>query len=409
MVKELLRILAAIHRYPVSTIIVASFVVQGSYLLWFGPVMSLDSQSYSRWAGYLLEYRFNYLQFFENVKFTIPTYFYSGFISIAAIAKIVLADKWAYGILGLNLIAYAATAGLITRIICNTTRDSNSALVGGGLYLMNFESFQWVRYVLSDTTFVVLVVTAYFVVFKYMLAGPEGKRYWYASLTIMFCIILMSYRPTAIPIVIVLVAIIVFSLTHPGGIKPTWLKKSIVGFLILGLGFATFVHAYYMQNVGQWPLNFGRGYIELIATYYAEGRVIDDRPELNLSNPTIYTDYLVIILTRIVYFFVFAIDAFSTRHIAYNLLTFPPIYLLGILFWVGQIVGSNVDKNERIRLVGVTSTAIIVLIVLFNSFLMIDYDWRYRVPAIPFMVILASFGFNTLLVWLKRIIPVRSD
>ena len=96
--------------------------------------MSLDSQSYSRWAGYLLEYRFSYFQLFENVKFTIPTYFYSGFITIVAITKMLLTKQWAYGILGLNLIAYAATTGLTTRIICNTTRDSNSALVGGGLF-----------------------------------------------------------------------------------------------------------------------------------------------------------------------------------------------------------------------------------------------------------------------------------
>ena len=141
MVKELSRIHTAIHRYPVSTIIVASFVVQGLYLLWYGPVMSLDSQSYSRWAGYLLEYRFNYFQLFENVKFTIPTYFYSGFISIVAISKMFLADNWAYRILGLNLFAYATNAGLITRIKCNSTHDSNSALVGGGLFYWILKGF----------------------------------------------------------------------------------------------------------------------------------------------------------------------------------------------------------------------------------------------------------------------------
>ena len=63
-----------------------------------------------------------------------------------------LAKQWAYGILALNLIAYAVTAGLITQIIRSTTRDLSSALVGGGLFLLNFESFQWVRYVLTDST-----------------------------------------------------------------------------------------------------------------------------------------------------------------------------------------------------------------------------------------------------------------
>ena len=96
--------------------------------------MSFDSLSYSRCANFLLEYRFSYFQLFENVKFTIPTYFYSGFITIVVITKVLLAKQRTFGILGLNLIAYAATAGLITRIICNTTRDSNSALVGGGLF-----------------------------------------------------------------------------------------------------------------------------------------------------------------------------------------------------------------------------------------------------------------------------------
>ena len=95
--------------------------------------MSLDSQSYSRWAGHLQEYRFNYFQLFRNVKLTIPTYFYSRFTTTAQ-SQVLLAKQRAYGIIGLNLIAYAAKEGFTTRSKCNTTRDSNSALVAGRLY-----------------------------------------------------------------------------------------------------------------------------------------------------------------------------------------------------------------------------------------------------------------------------------
>lgn len=156
-----------------------------------------------------------------------------------------------------------------------------------------------------------------------------------------------------------------------------------------------------MQHIDRWPVSFARRYLELIATHYAEGRIIDDRPELNLSQPTVYTNYIIIILTRMYYFFVFAIDAFSARHVIYNLLTFPPIYLLGLLFWVGEIIRPDVRMDQKIRVVGLTSTILIVLIVLFNSLLMIDYDWRYRAPAIPFMVILASLGVRNSLSWLQ--------
>ena len=152
LVNMFLKLFATIQRYPVSIIVVASFIVQGTYLFWYGPVNSLDSQSYSRWAGYLLDYKFNYLLFIENVKFTIPAYFYSGFITIVAITKVFLAKNWAYGILSLNLIAYATTAGLITKIIKSASRDSISALIGGGLFFLNFERFQWFRYVLTDST-----------------------------------------------------------------------------------------------------------------------------------------------------------------------------------------------------------------------------------------------------------------
>ena len=151
-----------------------------------------------------------------------------------------------------------------------------------------------------------------------------------------------------------------------------------------------------MQHVDRWPFSFTRGYLELVSTYYAEGRVIDDRPELNLSRPTIYTDYIIISLTRICYFFVFLIDAFSTRHVAYNLATFPPIYALGLFYLIAEFFRPKASKEERIWLVGVSCTALVIAIVVFNSLLLIDYDWRYRLPMMPFLAILAGLGFRTL-------------
>jgi len=394
LVNMFLKLFATIQRYPVTIIVVASFIVQGTYLFWYGPVNSLDSQSYSRWAGYLLDYKFNYLLFIENVKFTIPAYFYSGFITIVAITKVFLAKNWVYGILSLNLIAYATTAGLITKIIKSASRDSISALIGGGLFLLNFESFQWVRYVLSDSTFMVLVVASYCFVLKYILGHEEEKRYWHAVAAIIFCLILMSYRPAATPIVFVLITIILMSIAFPQGMKSTRVNKVILVIVILGLGLAILVHAYYMQHVDRWPLGFARRYLELVSTYYSEGRVIDDRPELNLSRPTIYTDYIIIILTRICYFFVFVIDAFSTRHVVYNLVTFTPIYVLGLFYWIGAITRPEISKDKISWFVGVTCSALVVAVVVFNSLLLIDYDWRYRLPIMPFLTILAGMGFR---------------
>lgn len=151
--------------------------------------------------------------------------------------------------------------------------------------------------------------------------------------------------------------------------------------------------AYIMQDVRRWPLDFASDYLSMIADSYKQGNIIDDRPETFVAAPEAFFDYVKIIFIRFYYFFVFSIDAYSFRHSLLNYIVFIPSYLLGILGSY-QILSSKSSINKQTWKLGMISLLIVCSTFVFVSFLLIDYDWRYRLVIMPYIFILAGIGFN---------------
>ena len=389
------------------SVFLSSLVVHGLYVFWLGPVMSLDSQTYSRWANFLIDVNFNYSRFLHGESFVIPSYFYTGFVTIVAFLKSVFGDQWHWGLIFLNLLAYAGAATLIARIIFLTTNNSLAALIGAGLFIVNFESFQWVRYVLSDTTFMFLIVATFYLIFNFVLDKSEVNVFFMGTGILLLFVVLTSYRPTAISFLIVFSLLILLGRRYLGDKYRPNLKLFISSVIFIGLVFAAVIQAFFVQDINRWPFDFAHGYMEIISGYFSEGRIIDDRPELNVAPPDAYLSFLSVIFLRFYFFFVFAIDAFSERHVIYNLFTFPITYALALLYLFLPIMARDVQSVIGYRFLGISCTILIVVGAAFSSLLLIDYDWRYRMPIMPFVFILAGLGADRVGVLFRTSAPDR--
>ena len=94
-------------------------------------------------------------------------------------------------------------------------------------------------------------------------------------------------------------------------------------------------------------------------------------------------------------FFAFSIDAYSVRHSLLNYFVFIPGYVFGILGSY-QILSSKSNISEQTWKLGMISLLVVCFTFVFVSFLLIDYDWRYRLVVMPYIFILAGIGINRL-------------
>lgn len=124
-------------------------------------------------------------------------------------------------------------------------------------------------------------------------------------------------------------------------------------------------------------------------SYYFEGVIINDRPHTYVEVPKNIFDIIKIILLRFISFFIFYDELFSIKHNILNFLVFIPLYLLS-LYTLFKFSAYEIDQKKII----VTMIITIISFCFFHSILLIDYDWRYRVPCLIPISILAAMAFE---------------
>ena len=92
-------------------------------------------------------------------------------------------------------------------------------------------------------------------------------------------------------------------------------------------------------------------------------------------------DIAAITADRFVHFFAVSAAGFSRAHRLANIAFYLPLYLLALIGLV-----TAVRRGDDV----VILAAIIVLVVAFwHSLVIIDYDWRYRLPVLPYLIFIA--------------------
>jgi hypothetical protein len=170
-------------------------------------------------------------------------------------------------------------------------------------------------------------------------------------------------------------------------------RGSTVWLLLAAGVFAGFVlRAYLFQDMSRWPFEQMRPKLSEYAAREKTGEVVWDRQETARTPPVTITDHGVIAADRFVRFFQFTSSGFSRMHNLVSVAYYVPLYLLGLIGSVMGLRGGDSKRRAVVRaaLVWIGGTALV------HAVTILDYDWRYRLPVVPQLILLAVCGVEGL-------------
>ena len=360
-------------------------VLHGFYLLLAGAVMAPDSHTYAHWSGRLLETGFDFPAVLAEAETTFPPILYLAFGTLLALLRLGLGEGWPIALVALNAVAHIILGLLLVRLAARVA-GAAAGWAALSLYLLCFGLLQWVPFVLSDATFALIAFTIFFLASRRLLAEVRG---WLPVIGLAG--LGVFYRPTGIVLV-------------PDRLWAAWLARVrripsrtlMVAAAASAVAAAALLFAWLMQDPSRWPFDALRPAFRNTAGAYGLGEVVSMRRETYHAPPDLLIDYVAISADRFVHFFAIGAADFSLAHWIVELAFFVPAYGLAgwavIALWRGRT-----DFEPGARKVLLAAIGAILSYALFHAFVQLDFDWRYRAPILPHLILLASAGAADLL------------
>jgi hypothetical protein len=360
-------------------------LVYGGLVAAMGIGFGADSQTYSAAADRLIASGFDYATTVAESRATYPPVMYVGFATLVALLKLLLGAWWTGGLVALNVLAAAGVAALLAGITRRATDSAAAAWAGLGLMAACFDLALWPRYVLSDATFL-------FVAFAVFALAADRVLRRAGSWVPVFALAGFAafYRPTGVVLIPAAAWALFLARSRPGAARRA-ATAALAGGAVLG----TFVFAWIMQRPSRWPLHALSGTVDRTAHFYSVGEVVSGRPASAHAPPVSVADYAAISADRFVHFFAFTTPEFSLLHDLLNAAFFVPAYALALWLAVAMLRGRD-GLSQAQRDVFLAAAGFVAATALFHGLLQVDYDWRYRVPVLPHLALLAAGGVAAL-------------
>jgi hypothetical protein len=352
---------------------------------------------YSPWADMLIQYRFNYSSYLSNVSFAGPSILYIGWVTVVALFKIALLSQWTLGVIVLNIISFASVGTALVFIVATLSYSKISVFIAWLIYAGSFDLLQWVPSVASDTSFLALTFSPFLVYIFYL----SSRRHYLIRFLGVLAVLTLAffYRPTGLPLIATFaICAIVTMQTRaitPGQTQARY-SRFLFLFITIGIIFGFFLASVLAQNPDLWPFDFARSPIDSISRVYNSGKVMSDRPETSHLPPAALIDYVAITLDRFIHYFLPTAEGFSFIHKVMSSLFFIPIYCLaGFSFLC--LFSKNGYSRTNTWLVAQTAVLFVLFYASYHAITWIDFDWRYRVPCIPVLILLAALGVDRII------------
>jgi hypothetical protein len=370
------------HRWTLIAAI-AVLIVHGAAVLHLGVVVPPDGAKFSGWADSLIANRFDFGAVVGTAAArNLPAGMYMFFVTLVALAKIVAGAKWATLLVGVNLICDALTAAILVHLVSQgvqpsrprspgddcgragrpTSAGGTPAILAIAFWLLCFDVVTWVRMPLTDVPFLLTSFAAF--------AALVAQRKWLAALLAATSLVL---RPVGF-LWLILLAVVYLVMSGRVG------RRSVIagGLVVAALMFVG--HTLLVRHPERWPMGaFARG-VRWDARSYQRGDVVFGRPETSHAPPSTFVDYAAITADRFVHFFAFTAPSFSRAHKLANAAFYFPLYLLAI---IGVVRRRDAD-------VAIFCALIVLAVAFWHSLVIVDYDWRYRLPVLPHLIVIAA-------------------
>jgi hypothetical protein len=359
---------------------------RGAYLYIVGVRMAPDSVNYAYWSARLVESGFDLPALLPQASVGFPAILYSLFVTLLALLRLAFGDGWAAATVALNLVASIALGLLIVRLTVRATGSAVAAWAALLLYLGCFDLLMWVPFVLSDSTFVLLAFGIFVLASARILGDSRG---WAAVMAPAAAGIF--YRPTGMVLIPDLAWALYLSRTGGRPIS-RWPTVAVLAALVAA---GALVFAWVIQDPARWPLDSLSVAFRTVSAEYAAGQVVSGRPETYHMPPTGLTDILLLSADRFVHFFAPGAADYSAAHWIAQLAFFLPCYALACWLAVALWRGST-DFGPSERKVFLAAFGALFSYAVFHALVQVDFDWRYRTPILPHLILLAAGGFADL-------------
>lgn len=347
-----------------------------------GPRQMGDTASYAMWAERLIASGFSFPAIVAQQGSALSLT-YALFVTLVAALQMILGEGWRVGLVAVNVAAVSAVGVLLARLTHRLTGSGTAAWTALLLFAGSWDMMQWVPALGSDASFLLFAYGVFLLEAARILSGrgtwlPVFAAAAAASL----------YRPTGI--VLLPITGWSFFLARTRGASSA--ARAAVLAVLIGLGAAgAGAMAWVWQNPARWPVGFARREIELIADTYAQGQVVWDRPETYHAIPVTAGDHLLITGDRLLHFFAVGAADYSAAHWLVNLSFYGFVYLAAASFvWRLCSGRAQMVAGERDACFAVLGA--VVAYALFHAVVQVDYDWRYRLPIMPHLILLAAAG-----------------
>lgn len=236
------------------------------------------------------------------------------------------------------------------------------------LYLLNPDLRLWQSFLLIDYFFTVLI----FIHFRFLI-----KKKFISSIAILF--LLMFIRPTSI--FILPITFLFFLLNYFFKAR----NNSQIYFLILSAILAFVLFSFLFTSVDD--LGFFGSKFKFYKDFNISGIVIHDRWSVPFEINNFYNLFTLLIV-KFFAFYQFLSSDFSIIHNIYNLIYYSPYLFIILIIFRKIYINDNLYFNKYYLL----SFYFFIIYGVCHSILLIDFDWRYRMPLyIPFIISIIYF------------------
>lgn len=351
------------------------------YILKSGYSMSSDSERYSRWADNLINLNFNFFEFFsiDKASHRPSLFFFSVPVLLIALCKVIFLSEWQFSFLILNLIFVFFSLKIFIKCLLLIGVRSILISITLPIILISVDILTWPKFILSDMIYAFLVMYAVYFVIKIIV----NNKINYLELFIIIFLLFAS-RPSSIPVVLTILSFIIIL-----KLKIILSKKNIL-LIILFIIFSTPLILAMVYSFIELKFNY-IAKVDFLTGMVKKGMIIHDRPETWVVRPNNIIDVVYVYFLRLLNFFNPYANTFSILHIVLNMFQ-AFIILLSISTWV-LLKDYTKSQNKIYFFIIILS----LIVAAFHSFILIDYDWRYRFPILLPLIILFPISMERIL------------
>lgn len=308
------------------------------------------------------------------------------FVAVVAVLKYLFGADWQVALVFLNFCVTLFSLFYLLRFIESLALSEIAKISPFLLIFFAVDLRSWARYPISDSLYVSMHCIFFTFLFRRIKHENLLKPLHLIVATFLLVFIILS-RPTSLVYPIVLGTLAVFFLLQKASLSQ--LRQYFVPLLAASGLILLFTFSYFVANLDLPSIKEKNLALFVIVEDMRKGIVIHDRAETWLKSPSSTMDYFYLIIYKIVMFFNPILTAFTLKHKLINGLFFLSSYILTLVGVFGSRVLTTFNRSVIFFAVSFS-----LVTAVYHAVTIIDYDWRYRFPIVPILLLSSTIGLD---------------